>query len=194
MKTVIRILLLGLFFSLIALGLISCGARKVDKERKKEFYNIDLVDKSKSYIKGEIKTESETNVKRSEETFINNQDQTVTKKETISPVDNTKPASYKDENGKVQELNNSTKTTETTTKKNNTKTENKVNTDEVKKESKDSIFKEKKANDINLKASSKKESELINVEREQFNWLSLWWLYLIIITIVYFIWRKFIKV
>ncbi|APZ82891.1 hypothetical protein [Flavobacterium phage FL-1] len=131
LKGIFATLLLFLWLSLICLGLLSCGARKSHKEREKESANIELVDKSTSDVKTEKKEQSESNVKRTEETTINNQNKTVTKKETIKPIDSTKPATYKGEDGMVHELNNSEKITETITKTNNTKTDSKINSEQL---------------------------------------------------------------
>lgn len=171
-----------------------CGAKKTHSEKEKESSLVEVVDKSTTDSKVDKKEESETNVKRSEETIVNNKDQTVTKKETIEPIDNSKPASYKGENGKVQELNNSKKTTETTTKNNNTKTESKIDTEQSEKKTKDSIAEIKMRNDIQAKAEAQRQKEQDDLDRKQFNWLSLWWVYLIVIGLILLALKKFTKI
>lgn len=171
-----------------------CGAKKTHSEKEKESSSVEVVDKSTTDSKVDKKEESETNVKRSEEIIVNNQDRTVTKKETIEPIDSSKPASYKGEDGKVQELNNSKKTTETTTKNNNTKTETKIDTEQSEKKTKDSIAEVKRRNDIQSKAEAKRQKEQDDLDRKQFNWLSLWWVYLIVIGLILLALKKFTKI
>ena len=193
-KGVLAIVFMFTWLALLCFGFISCGAKKQHSEKEKESSSVEVVDRSTDDSKIEKKEESETNVKRSEETIVNNQDHTVTKKETIEPVDNTKPASYKDESGKMQELNNSKKTTETTTKKNNTKSESKVNTEVAEKKSKDSIGEQKKNNNIIANGKAERTKKVDDLDQKQFNWFSLWWLYLIIIGLILLALKKFTKI
>lgn len=181
MKNIIRILLLGLFFSLIALGLISCGARKLNKESYKEESKVDIVDKSI------IENQSELNVKTNAVVTVNDKNEVISTEETISPIDNTKEASIIGSDGKKIVLNNSKKTIKTETKKNNTQTSAVENKEESKSEN------SKQKNDIQKSEEKKVEKSVKNVDQKQFNWLSLWWVYLIIIVLVYLIWLKFIK-
>lgn len=182
MKTIIKILLIGLFFSLIALGLISCGARKVNKESSKEETKVDVVDKSV------IEKQSDSNVKQTTVVTVNDKNEVISTEETISPIDNTKEASIIGSDGRKIILNNSKKTTKTETKKNNTQTSATENKDEIKSDN------SKQQNNIQKSEEKNIEKSVKNVEQKQFNWLSLWWLYLIIIAILYFIGRKFIKI
>lgn len=182
MKTIIKILLIALFFSLIALGLISCGSRKVSNEKVKEESNTVKVDNST------IEKQSESNVKISTSTKVDDKNETVIKETTYTPEDPTKESFVIEKDGTKVVLNNTKKTYKETTQKNNTHSESIEKSDDNKKES------EIGKNAITENSTIKKESKIKKTEKEQFNWLSLWWLYLIIIAIVYFIWRKFIKI
>ena len=132
--------------------LSSCGARKVIRIESKEAAKAEFSDQSKSEQTEQSQTKGEINVKKSEEVTVDNQNQTLTKKETIEPVDPTKPASYTDKDGKKQELNNSKKTIETRTQINNTKTESKVKTETL--EKKESKTNKKKYENKNIKAKT----------------------------------------
>lgn len=192
LKGVFATLFILLWLSLVLLGLISCGARKVHKEREKESSNVEIVDKSTSEVKTDKKEQSESNVKKSEETIVNNNDQTVTKKVTFEPIDNSKPASYKGKDGAVHELNNSKKTIETTTKNNNTKTESKINLEQSEKKSKDSISAEKNNNDVAVKAKSGKSKEVIDVKREG---IPSWYIIIFVLILALILWalKKYTK-
>lgn len=182
MKTIIKILLIGLFFSLIALGLISCGARKVNKEQSKEEKKSEIVDNSV------IEKQSESNVKETTIVKTDDKNETVTEETTYEPKDETKESFVIEKDGTKVVLNNAKKTVKKTTQKNNTQTSATENKDESKKEESN------QKNNIQKIEESKTENKAKKVDQKQFNWLSLWWLYLIIIGVLYFIWRKFIKI
>lgn len=174
MKNYILAILLGLIMS-------SCGARKAEKERAEESAKNEIADNSKYKKSEETEAKSEVNIKKSEELIINDQDQTTTVKEVLEPVDNTKPASYKDKDGKLQELNNAKKTTETTTKNNNTKIKGSTKTESSEKVDEKAKKKESVKNDIKAKSDTKKVSKNISVNRDAWNllWLLIfipvWW-------------------
>lgn len=179
-----------LIFSFLVM---SCGARKAEKKRYEESLKTELTDKSKVVASEETTEASETNIKKTVETTVNNQDQTITKKETIEPIDNSKRASYKDENGKLQELNNAKKTTETTTRNNNTKTEQKEKSEASKKEDSSSNKNESKQNDIKANSDAKKATEDIKVDRESWSAWNLLWL-LIPTAALYYVWNNRIAI
>lgn len=181
LKHIFSTLLMMLYLSLICLGLLSCGARKVNKEQSKEEIKSDLIDKSV------VEKQSESNIKKTTIVTVNDKNEVISTEETITPIDNTKEASVIDSDGKKTILNNSKKIIKTESKKNNIQTNSVENKDEI------TIDKSKKQNDIKKIEESKKENSIKTVDKEQFNWLSLWWLYLLILIIGYLIWRIFIK-
>jgi len=165
-------------FAIICGILNSCGARKSEKNRLTEDTKTEFTDTSKLAEIGNSETKTESNLKKLETLSISYQDQTTTVKEIWEPLDTSKPSSYTDKYGKKQDFNNAKKTTETTTKNNNTKTDISANTESVNK----SEAKAKKAisvkNDIAKKAAAKKASEDIKIDREAW---SVWnWLWLLI--------------
>jgi len=174
MKSILNKIALIMAFSLA----ISCGARKAEKNRLTEETKTEFTDTSKGSEIGNSETKTESNLKKLETLSISYQDQTTTVKEIWEPLDASKPASYTDKNGKKQDFNNAKKTTETTTKNNNTKTDISANTESVNK----SEAKAKKAisvkNDIAKKAAAKKAAEEIKIDRKAWN---IWnWLWLLI--------------
>jgi hypothetical protein len=73
----------------------SCGARKKIHQNNRISYKIESTDKSK-LTRSE---NSESNIKKSQTTTVNNQDQTTTIEETVEPVDPNK-AVFTDSAGK----------------------------------------------------------------------------------------------
>lgn len=173
------------------MSLTSCGARKSEKSSKSEVSKTELTDKSNSEQSEVTKTNSDINIKKSETRSESNQDQTVSIKEVVEPVDPNKPASFTDKDGKKQELNNSKKTIETTLKKNNSKTE--IKTDNV---ASVRVISEnnKKAfnkNDVKLNAEAKKDETAKQVDRKEYNpWV---WVCLLILFFLIAINWKIIK-
>lgn len=156
-----------LFLFVICLS-ISCGARKKDVSKTTESTKIELTDKSKI----EKSENVESNVKKSETTTVNNQDQTTTIEETVEPIDPTKEAVFTDKEGKKQSLVNGKKTTKTTIKNNNTKTDIAKEATEALKIDK----KESEAKDIKTKAEADKKTVEIAVKREAVSLWNLAWL------------------
>ena len=178
----IKIILLVVVFS-------SCGSRKVTRTESKEDAKAEFSNQSKSEQTEQSQTKGEINVKKSEEVTVDNQNQILTKKETIEPVDPTKPASYTDKDGKKQELNNSKKTIETRTQMNNTKTETKAKTETSGKTETKAQKKDLKNKDIKAKSATKKLAKKNHVNREAW---SVWnWVWLLIpAAVIYYVWRN----
>ena len=86
------------------MSLTSCGARKVDKQVLNEETETKIVDNSVS------EKESESNVKTTILTKVDDKNETVTEETIYQPEDPTKEAIITDENGKKTILNNSKKT------------------------------------------------------------------------------------
>ena len=178
---------------LLVVVISSCGSRKVIRIESKEAAKAEFSDQSKSEQTEQSQTKGEINVKKSEEVTVDNQNQTLTKKETIEPVDPTKPASYTDKDGKKQELNNSKKTIETRTQMNNTKTESKVKTETS--EKKESKTKKKKYENKNIKAKTTNEklAQENHVAREAWSVFNFLWL-LVPAAVLYYVWRNRIAI
>lgn len=180
MKTIIKILLIGLFFALIALGLISCGARQVKKEQSKEETKTETVDNSV------IEKQVYTNVKTTFEIKVDDKNESVTTETTYSPEDPTKEAYVIEKDGTKVILNNSKKTVKTETKKNNTQSELVNKTDELKNE----VIHEQKA--VKQVTVSKKENNSKEIDKKAFSPFNLLWLLIpaLIIYIFYRIYKK----
>ena len=174
---------------LLVVVISSCGSRKVIRIESKEAAKAEFSDQSKSEQTEQSQTKGEINVKKSEEVTVDNQNQTLTKKETIEPVDPTKPASYTDKDGKKQELNNSKKTTETRTQINNTKIESKAKTETL--EKKESKTNKKKYENKNIKAKTTNEklAQENHVDREAWSVFNFLWL-LVPAAVLYYVWRN----
>ena len=176
LKIMITALLLSLYFLCT-----SCGARKAEKSRTKEEVKTETTTAAVT-----AKTE-ESNVKKTEKTIIDDKNETVIKETTYEPIDNSKPSSIIDPDGKETKLNNSKKTTRETTKKNNTKTDNSKNSNEFHK----SELSEQ--SESNTKSNSKKAAEAIKVDREAWSLWNLLWL-LIPIGIIGIAWKNKAKI
>lgn len=178
MKTIIKILLLGLFFALIGLGLISCGARHVQKSESKEETKAETVDNSV------IEKQVDTNVKTTVETKVDDKNETVTEETTYTPEDPTKEASIIEKDGTKTVLNNTKKTFTKTTKKNNT--QNSV--------VKHNLTTEKKTEKENKNASLINEGNKViskkEVDKKQFNPITLCIGILFIIVIIVFVLKR----
>jgi len=147
---------------LVAVG---CGSRKSTTKTDK----VDLKVETETKVKETDNTKTKTDI------VIDKETNEVTEIETIEPIDNTKPSSY---NGKTFTNSKITK------RKTNvlSKEKNKVN--QVIENDKKAVKKER----INAKVEVKTKNK--QTEKEQFNFLSLWWLYLLIIAMIYIGYKK----
>lgn len=178
MKTIFKILIASLIGAILALFLISCGSRKVQKSESKEEIKIESFDNSI------IEKQSESNIKQTSTIKVDNKDKSITSEETFEPIDPTKEASIIDSNGKKTILNNSKKTTKTEAKKNNTET---IKESLTVKNEKQAVKEQKVVKQVN---TSKKENSSKEVEKEPFNPFQL--LYFIIpLLIIYIAYRKY---
>lgn len=180
MKTIIKILLIALFFSLIALGLISCGARKVEKSYSKEEKTSNVIDNSV------IEKQVDTNVKTTTTVKVDDKNEIVTEETIISPEDNTKEAFVIEKDGTKVVLNNVKKVYKKTIQKNNSQSQTFGNSEQVQKET----SKEQKA--VKKVNTYKKENSVKNVDKKAFNMLNLLWL-IIPIALIYFLYRQYKK-
>jgi DNA mismatch repair ATPase MutL len=180
LNSVFKILITALLLSLLFL-VYSCGAKKIDKTKTKEEVKIET--KAEAVT---AKTE-DTNVKKTENTTIDDKNKTVTKKTTYEPIDPSKPASITEPDGTKTDLNNSKKTTEETTQQNNTKTDNSKKSDE--------IYKSEllELSESNSKSEAKKASEEIKVNRTAWSLWNLLWL-IIPIGIIGIAWKNKTKI
>lgn len=185
-------ILLWLFAIAVALALNSCGTFKKDKTQTEEVTKTEIEDQSKNDKSEIAETQGETNIKKSQELTVDDQNQTESVKEVIEPLDPTKPASYVDEKGKKQELNNAKKTTETKKEKNNKKTESATKTDTSQKLATKATKKESADNDIKAKTATKKAAEEIHMDRESWSLWNLLWL--LIPVGIYWTWKNKVKI
>lgn len=183
LNTIFKLLATLLIVSLIAL-FCSCSAKKTDKTSQSEISKLEITDLSKN----DKSTVLENNIKSSEKITVNDQDKTTTVEETIEPVDTSKPAIYTDKNGQKQELHNTKKTTKTTIKNNNTKTEI-----AFKKDNRTNIVQnEKQQTNIKKAAKTKKVATAVQVDRKALPLWNLRWL--LVIVPVYLVWKNWSKI
>ena len=154
-----------LFLIATILCAVGCGSRKTTTQTDK----VDLK------VETETKVKETDNTKTTTDVVIDKETNEVTEVETIEPIDNTKPSFY---NGKTFTNSKITK------RKSNvlSKEKNKVN--QVIENDKKVVKKER----INAKVDVKTKNK--EVVKEQFNILSLWWLYLLIIAMLYIGYKK----
>jgi len=151
---------------IISLILFGCGPRKVERSKTET--------KETQTTEATFKDSSKTVTKLDSNTKI--VDSSVTDEFVIIPFDNTKEMVV---NGKTY-FNTVLKRSKS---KNNISTTKTIN---VAKTSQNDV---KKA--VNTNKSKTAVTNLKNVDKKQFNFLSLWWLYLILIAVIYFGYRKF---
>ncbi|MDD2820751.1 MAG: hypothetical protein PHW29_05760 [Flavobacterium sp.] len=157
-------LLLWIFAIVVGLAMNSCGAKKTAITETSEAIKTETGTENNSNNK------EESNIKKTENTVVDDKNETVTKETTYELIDSTKPGSVVDPDGSKTDLNNSKKTTRETTKKNNTKTD-------VAKASNES--KKSELSDQSKSASktgTKKANEVINIYRKAWSNLNLLWL------------------
>ena len=160
------------------MSLTSCGARKVDKQVLNEETETKIVDNSVS------EKESESNVKTTILTKVDDKNETVTEETIYQPEDPTKEAIITDENGKKTILNNSKKTIKKITQKNNIKSESKSDSQIIEKEAiKDEKDIKVSSHTDTVKKSSKTDRDAVSM----WNWL---WL-LIPVGIIIWLFRKY---
>ena len=177
MKTIFKILLISLFFALIAMGLISCGARKVNIEKQKEETKTEVIDNSVT------DTEKETNTKTTTTVKTDDKNETVAEEISYTPDDPTKESFIIEKDGTKTVLSNVKKTVKKTIQKNNTQTQKSGNYEIVQKE----VVKEQKK--INNTNTSQKENKSKQTERTVAPWY--WYLLLIIpICIIYYFCKR----
>ena len=158
--------------------LTSCGARKVDKQVLNEETEAIIVDNSVS------EKESESNVKTTILTKVDDKNETVTEETIYQPEDPTKEAIITDEEGKKIILNNSKKTIKKITQKNNSQSESKSDSQIIEKEAiKDEKDIKASSNTNTVKKSSKTDRDAVSM----WNWL---WL-LIPVVIIIWLFRKY---
>ena len=160
MKTKKLILLIATI--LVAVG---CSSRKSTTQTDK----VDLKVETETKVKETDNTKTKTDI------VINKETNEVTEVETIEPIDNTKPSLY---NGKTFTNSKITK------RKTNvlSKEKNKVN--QVVENDKKVVKKERVNAKVDIKTKNKA------TEKEQFNFLSIWWLYLLIALMIYIGYKK----
>lgn len=157
MKTIIKIFLIALFFSLIDFGLISCGARKVNKEQSKEETN------SSTIIDRTFTGNTSSNAKTTTTVKFDDKNETVTEEISYTPADPAKESFIIEKDGTKTVLNNIKKTVKKTTQKNNISAVKEFLTTE----NKNNAFKEKKA--VKQVSAAKKETKSKRVDKKQFN-------------------------
>lgn len=154
----------------------SCAAKKTTTSK------ISEKAKTETVINSVVEKKEESNLKTTETTTVDDKNQTTTKETVYEPLDNSKPASVIDPDGKETKLNNSKKTTRETTQNNNTKTDNSLTTSESRKaelsENIKSLKKEVAEKTVDDRKSKKDSSYY------KFLW------FLIPIGIIYFIWHN----
>lgn len=166
--------------------LISCGSRKVNKSETKETESI----KTKLTTNENLKTETEvnTNVKETKSQVVDKQNNVVSEVTEITPIDATKESVFTDTKGQKYNLNNSKYRNEKTIDLSKEKSVSLSKYELIQNQLKLVI---KQRNEL-LKQNAELKKQLNNkqVDKNQFNYFSLWWLYLLIILLIYFGWKN----
>jgi fructose-1,6-bisphosphatase len=154
-------------YLLLAFLIISCGAKKINKEEKK----TDSIAKTIAVTKTDSTSTDSTSIKFD----------VVSEEIIIEAVDSTKPIEIINNEGKVTKYKNARIS----------KKKRKDNTIVVNEKSVSKIVVDSLTNEIEV---NKVESTKI-VYKEQFNWstfiLQLWWLWLLILIAIYLAYRRF---
>lgn len=178
MKTIFKILLISLFFALIAMGLISCGARKVNIEKQKEETKTEVTDNSVT------DTKIDSNIKETTTVKTDDKNETVTEEISYTPADPEKESFIIEKDGTKTVLSNIKKTVKKTIQKNNTQTQKSGNSEFMQKEA---VKEQKSVKQVN---TSKKENKSKQTERTAISWY--WYLLLIIpIGIIYYFLKRY---
>jgi hypothetical protein len=165
---------------ILALLICSCSAsRKTEKSSSKKEVKTEIAETKKT----EVIDKSEENVIKTETTKVDQETNTITKKTVLKPINPNNPASYIDEKGNKQELNNTEKTTIETTAKEKTKSE--TSKDSISQFKKDIV--DKSEEDFNLKFD---ERQIENDKKTQSNNIWIWLIIAGIIIIVILIYIR----
>jgi cobalamin biosynthesis Mg chelatase CobN len=178
LRDVGALLLFLVYLSLIALGMVSCSARKSQVEISKEVKKNVVVDNSV------LEKKSETNVKETTTTKVYDKNETVTEETIYQPEDPTKESFIIEKDGTKVVLNNTKKTVKKTIQKNNTQSEIKSDSEIKQKEA----SKDKKA--IKRVDESKTYKKQKEVKKGAFPW---YYIVLIIgvIVLIFWLFRKY---
>lgn len=172
MKTIFKTFVILTILSLVWLCL-SCGSRKVNKEKTKEEIHVEQTDNS--VITSNIDTFTKFNVVY--------KGQSITTENVFEPIDNTKEASIIDSNGKKTILNNSRKVIRNTVAKNNT-------VSDVQETQKQAVKEQKAVKQVN---TSKKENSLKVIDKKQFNPMQLILFGIAFLIVVFLLWSAYRK-
>jgi hypothetical protein len=182
-----KILLIETALAIITFLLMtSCSARKVNKSttETKETAKTEIVtlDSSKTT------TNTNENVKVITETKVDTEKNVVTEVTEITPLDATKKATITDANGKTIDITNAKYRNE---KKTDLSKEKKVSISEYNKlKTSLEIALKQHRKDIKIIKQLKAKSNIKNIDKEQFNLLSFWWV-LIPIALCYLYYKKY---
>lgn len=177
------------FIIVLVLIIGSCSSRKTETEKKQEVTKQEISGIFRNSGNSDKIENSVSTITTSSLTTINDQIQKTTTKKVFRPLNPRLPASFTDESGKKFDLNNSSYTEETTTEKNNFKSENSRNSEELQKklQHKKSDFKK----DSSIKAADKKNITDNNKKTDNGQW-SYWNVLWLLIPVI--IWKVYKKI
>jgi cytoskeletal protein RodZ len=151
---------------ILGFAMNSCGARKAEKNRNSEAQKVEITDNTL------VEKKVESNTKVIEKTTVDDKNKTKTTETSYKPVDPTKEASVTTPDGKKHKLTNAEILIKETEHENNIKTDNSRNSEEFHKSEVSEV------SESGTKTDTKKTTEEIKVEREEY---SIWnWLWLLI--------------
>ena len=180
MKKIFTILLVCLALAFLML-FASCGASKSDKTKTVEETKTEASNKST------VDAADESNVKKTQNTIIDDKNETITEETILEPMDPSKPASITEANGDKIDLNNSKKIWKRIRQKNNTKTDVAKASDESHKS------KIQAKSESNNKATVKKAALAVHREKEAWSVWNLLWL-LIPAAVIWWVWKNKTKI
>lgn len=153
--------------------LASCGARK--SEVKIQDTKIDLTEKTKEAVTETSEKQAETNVKTETTKTLDTKTNVVTEVIKVTPIDATKPSSYKNEKGVVIDLTNSIYEKQIKTDLSNAKEQSYIVVVMYKKELEKALKQSKKDKEKILALEQKLKDK--NVDKKA----SYWWLWLLLL-------------
>lgn len=182
LKRVFAILVLMLLTALLFLPLVGCRAKKTESQKKEEIKTQDFSGIFRNSWNSYEFLDFEKNLKINSLTTFDEENETTTISKKYSPINSAIPASFIDENGKKQELNNTNYTEEKKTEKNKRNSQNSQNSQEILKSESKKKLNASESEEIKKKAAAKKSAEADKVDIQQ--WKFPLWIWIVIILIV----------
>jgi len=109
---------------------ISCNARKSETNKKEEATKTDIAVNSDNSSNSSLDIKEDSNIKKTEVSKVDQQNQSESDELTVEPIDNTKPSVYTDPAGKKHILENAKMTNKKNKQETKTNSSNSSNSEE----------------------------------------------------------------